>query len=412
MTTDVIHHDPVLYPGELDLETHKQVMSMYFTALPDFHGTLNDIIAEGDKVVTRWTATGTHQGELMGVPPTGKQVVFTGMTVLRLADGKIVEAWWSYDALGLMQQLGAIPPMQKDYSNVFFMTLSPGLNMISLPLEPQTPYTARSLAEKLSATAVIKLDETSQKFVGWTPDAPDDGFPIQGGKGYIVNVLEGKVVAFTGAAWTQPPMPPAAPSILSDAWAFVLSGRMKGKFEDGCIVTVRNIRTGEVATDTVRSGYFAVAFADLSRRSVVHVGDRLEVQVRDRFGRVISKPFIFEVRPESIRKAALSVVLDSVGLPDRTELLQNYPNPFNPETWIPYKLAEAGDVMIRIYDLSGRLIRRFDLGHKEPGFYVGRGRAVYWDGRNDAGERVSSGVYVVELRIGDFRATIRMMLVK
>ncbi|MCD6507317.1 hypothetical protein J7M22_11940 [Candidatus Poribacteria bacterium] len=68
--------------------------------------------------------------------------------------------------------------------------------------------------------------------------------------------------------------------------------------------------------------------------------------------------------------------------------------------------------MIRIYDLSGGLIRTFDLGHKEPGFYVGRGRAVYWDGRNDAGERVSSGVYVVELRSGDFRATRRMMLVK
>jgi len=407
----IAHHPSSGSP--LDFESFKQGCLAYITALPDLHAVHDETIAEGDKIVCRWTSTGTHLGKLMGIPPTGKKVTYTGITITRFADGKIVEQWWTMDTLGLMQQLGVIPPMQpKDYSNVFFMTLSPGLNMISLPLEPQTPYTARSLAEKLSATAVIKLDETRQKFVGWTPDAPDDGFPIQGGKGYIVNLLEGKVVAFTGAAWTQPPMPPAAPSILSDAWAFVLSGRLKGKFESGCVVTVRNIRTGEMATDTVRSGYFAVAFADLSRRSVVHVGDRLEVQVRDRFGRVISEPFIFEVRPESIRKAALSVVLDSVGLPDRTELLQNYPNPFNPETWIPYKLAEAGDVMIRIYDLSGRLIRRFDLGHKEPGFYVGRGRAVYWNGRNDAGERVSSGVYVVELRSGDFRATRRMMLVK
>ena len=409
---EFIAHHPAIPGSPLDFESFKQVCLAYITALPDLHGVHDETIAEGDKIVCRWTSTGTHLGKLMGIPPTGKKVTYTGITITRFADGKIVEQWWTMDTLGLMQQLGAIPPMQKDYSNVFFMTLSPGLNMISLPLEPQTPYTARSLAEKLSATAVIKLDETRQKFVGWTPDAPDDGFPIQGGKGYIVNVLEGKVVAFTGAAWTQPPMPPAAPSILSDAWAFVLSGRLKGKFEDGCIVTVRNIRTGEMATDTARSGYFAVAFADLSRRSVVHVGDRLEVRVRDRFGGVISEPFIFEVRPESIRKAALSVVLDRVGLPDRTELLQNYPNPFNPETWIPYKLSEAGDVMIRIYDLSGRLIRTFDLGHKEPGFYVGRGRAVYWDGRNDGGERVSSGVYVVELQAGDFRAVRRMMLVK
>nr|MBC8235897.1 ester cyclase [bacterium] len=89
-----------------------------------------------------------------------------------------------------------------EYSNVFFMPLASGLNMVSLPLEPQTPYTARSFAEKLSATTVIKLDEARQRFTGFTLDAPDDGFQIEGGKGYIVNVPESGMVAFTGAAWS------------------------------------------------------------------------------------------------------------------------------------------------------------------------------------------------------------------
>jgi len=109
MTTDVINHSPIRL--ELNLETHKQIMSMYLTAFSEFHVITDDIIAEGDKVVNRWTATGIHQGELMGVPATGNQVVWTGITVSRLADGKIVETWWSYDVLGILQQLGVIPPL-------------------------------------------------------------------------------------------------------------------------------------------------------------------------------------------------------------------------------------------------------------------------------------------------------------
>jgi len=164
----------------------------------------------------------------------------------------------------------------EDYTNVFFASLSSGLNMISLPLKPQTPFTARSFAEEPSATVVIKLDEARQRFVGFTLDAPDDGFAIEGGKGYIVNVPEGRVVAFTGAAWTnQLPVEMSPPLTQSDsAWGFVVSGRFLDDFNDskkrdGYLVTVRNTRTDAVATDVVRSGYFAAAFADLTRQNVV-----------------------------------------------------------------------------------------------------------------------------------------------
>ena len=88
---------------------YKHVCLLYLAAFPDLRITTDDIIAEGDKVVARWTVTGTHQGELMGIPASGKQISFTGMTVHRFVDGKIAENWWSYDAMGMMQQITAPP---------------------------------------------------------------------------------------------------------------------------------------------------------------------------------------------------------------------------------------------------------------------------------------------------------------
>ena len=98
--------------------------------------------------------------------------------------------------------------------------------------------------------------------------------------------------------------------------------------------------------------------------------------------------------------------------PTETELLSNYPNPFNPETWIPYSLAADAEVQIAIYDTKGTLVRQFDLGHQEAGYYTDRARATYWDGQNAAGESVASGVYFYHLRAGDFTATWRMVILK
>ena len=86
-------------------------------------------------------------------------------------------------------------------------------------------------------------------------------------------------------------------------------------------------------------------------------------------------------------------------LPESFAVFQNFPNPFNPETWIPYQIHEASKVTIRIYDASGRLVKTLSLGYKEPDFYVTKGSAAYWDGRNDFGERVSNGVYFYHLSV-------------
>jgi len=401
------------------LESLKQAAAMYIAAFPDLHVTVDDLIAEGDMVVERWTCTATNQGELMGIPPSGKQVAWTGITMYRFADGKIVEHWWAWDALGLMQQLTPPEVPTEGYDNVFFMSLSPGLNMVSLPLKPQTPYTASSFAEELSATTVITLDEARQRFIGFTLDAPDDGFAIEGGKGYIVNVPEAKVVAFTGAAWTNQPPVEAAPALDQNdgAWAFVVSGRLFDDSDDtlrkdGYLVTVRNTRTNAVAVDTVRSRYFAAAFADLNRKNVVQTGDRLELQLRNRAGEIVSDTLSYTVTSETIRQAFMPLTLRNVEIPRQNLLLPNYPNPFNPETWIPYQIREPADVMIRLYNAKGQLVRTLDLGQRAAGFYLGHTRAAHWDGHNDAGEKVASGIYFYQIKAGDFSATRRMLIVK
>jgi len=91
------------------LEAFKQGLSLFLTAFPDARFTIEDMIAEGDKVVVRYTFRGTHTGNFMGIAPTGKQVTQTGITINRFANGKAVELWRNVDDLGLLQQLGAVP---------------------------------------------------------------------------------------------------------------------------------------------------------------------------------------------------------------------------------------------------------------------------------------------------------------
>jgi steroid delta-isomerase-like uncharacterized protein len=106
---DYVLHDPAV-PGEVSgTEGIKQYVGMYRGAYPDTHFTIEDQIAEGEQVVTRWKGQGTHRGELLGIPPTEKLVTVTGIEFDRVSGGKIEEAWVNYDALGMMQQLGVIP---------------------------------------------------------------------------------------------------------------------------------------------------------------------------------------------------------------------------------------------------------------------------------------------------------------
>ena len=96
----------------------------------------------------------------------------------------------------------------------------------------------------------------------------------------------------------------------------------------------------------------------------------------------------------------------------RTALFQNYPNPFNPDTWISYTLGEQARVTVRIYTPTGQLVRTLDLGDKPAGVYLSKGKAAHWDGCDDAGQPVASGVYFYTLHAGSFRATRKMAIAR
>ena len=110
--------------------------------------------------------------------------------------------------------------------------------------------------------------------------------------------------------------------------------------------------------------------------------------------------------------ANLENLLVSLIIPKETALHANYPNPFNPETWIPYQLAEDANVTLTIHDTNGTMVRWLDLGHRAAGSYQSRSRALYWDGRNQYGESVASGLYFYTLRAGEFTATRKMLVRK
>ena len=373
-------------------------------------------------VVGRAKAVGDVPRTYVGNPLNLQELQFPGSVSTEgwniNQDGSVVGHYDSADGRrhGFIARL--TPEAVSDYfGNVFNVTLAKGLSMISVPLSPPAPMTAKSLAGLTGATTVITLDTANQQFVGWTPTAPDEGFPIEGGKGYIVNVPETRQFAFVGSEWTNQTETAAAPGIsvepVQEAWAFVVSGHLEGKSSfDGYQVIVHNLRTNNTIITSVQGDYFAAATADLSRRSVVEVGDVMEVRVIGPDRNVESHPLNFKVTPEDLANAVLSVRLDGIGQPKLTQLLQNFPNPFNPETWIPYQLETSADVTLQIYDTSGALVRTLDLGFKGQGFYMTRSRAAYWDGRNNLGEQVASGVYFYSLHTPDFSATRKMLILK
>ena len=311
------------------------------------------------------------------------------------------------------------PVISPGPTRMFGMTLASGLNMISLPLMPAEPYTASSFAEAVGATVVIQLNTAMQQFEGFTADQEGDGFPIEGGQGYIVNVPGGGTATFEGTAWNNTMEDAAAApgiELPSPTWAFVVSGDLL-ETEVGVSYTViaKNRRTGEVATRLVSSDHkeFNTVWADLSRKSIIEAGDTLEIILFDDMGNIVSGPFTQTVDIENLRNAYLSLPL-TVGdvHPAETILAQNFPNPFNPETWIPYQLEKSADVVLQIYNTSGSVVRTIDLGFKQQGFYMTRSTAAYWDGRNNMGEQVASGVYFYSLQTADFSATRKMLILK
>jgi len=314
-------------------------------------------------------------------------------------------------------------PVEPSTSSSFTLSLDEGLNMISLPLKQQKPLTARSFAEELGATVVIRYDTKQDEFLPFVPDVFEgDGFPIEGGQGYIVNLLEPKEIVITGTAWSNAPSKPiqTSPLKINPHWAFVVCGAIydgnRIAQNSELTVTAENLRTSEIAEAKIgqlENGRYTTAFVDLGRKEVVELGDSLGVYFRDTAKGMVSKPVIHTITTLDIVKSYIEVNLRMKNLvPHKNALLQNYPNPFNPETWIPFQLAQDGNVTISIYNVSGQLVRTLNLGYREAGLYLSKGLAAYWDGRTEMEEQTASGIYFYTIRVGDFRATRRMVIIR
>ena len=286
------------------------------------------------------------------------------------------------------------------------LSLAKGINMISLSLKPESSWTAKSIVQELDATLVIRAVDGNFKAYIDEGDIGED-FPIEANKGYIVNVTKPVNYTLWGKPWGDPV---AVPSIETEnpTWAFVVTGVIAPNIAD--ITKIVNLRTGESTTAKIKpNGRFTAVFVDFSRRSVVQVDDAIELSFIDRHGNLLSK-IIRRIEPEQVERAYLNTVIEL--RPTQSVLLPNYPNPFNPETWIPYQIAQDAQVTIEIFNIAGELIRSIELGNQTAGWYVTKDRAAFWNGRNNAGEGVASGIYFYKLRAGDYSAVRKMLIAK
>ena len=265
---------------------------------------------------------------------------------------------------------------------------------------------------------------------------PDD-IPLIGGQGFILDAQRATTVAISGDGWTNNSGTAAAPPVamrgieVRDTTPILA---LRGSITDegsrlnnsNFRVTVKNRSTGRKVTTVTGGEYhsrsnmwglggigYQLTDVDLETKRAATIGDILEISAQSADPLVRVEPLQYTVTVEDVRQGWIQLpALVVYEIPAETALLHNYPNPFNPETWIPYRLAHAADVMLTIYDTQGVLVRQLDLGYQQAGYYTNRTRAAYWDGRNHLGESVGSGVYFYHLSAGDYSAIQKMIILK
>ncbi|MYE90878.1 T9SS type A sorting domain-containing protein [Candidatus Poribacteria bacterium] len=249
---------------------------------------------------------------------------------------------------------------------------------------------------------------------------------ITGGQAFIVTAQRAATVTISGNAWANGSGTAAAPPVtrkgveVGDTTPVLgLRGSIvddgTGLNTDGFRVTVKNLSTGRAVaavTTPDEAGYRSTA-VDIETGRAATVGDILEISAQSPNPFIGVEPFRYAVTAEDVKQSLIQLPeLVAYEIPAETKLLSNYPNPFNPETWIPYRLAEDAFVTLTIYDLNGQIVRTINVGHQTAAVYENRSKAIYWDGRNELGEQVASGVYFYHLAAGDYFATRKMVILK
>ncbi len=308
------------------------------------------------------------------------------------------------------------------------LTLNPGLNLVGLPLNDSR---IKRVSDLLAldgiggnVSVIILTDGGEFKSVGRPGDSGD--IEITGGQAFIMTAQRAATVAISGEGWTNPPGTAAAPPMLTGIQVTdttpVLA--LRGAIVDegtslkvsNFRVTVKNLSSGKSVTGTIkdddRAGY-RLTVVDIETMRAAMVGDILEISAHIPDPFIGVEPLRYTVTAEDVKRSLIQLpALVVYEIPAQTALLHNYPNPFNPETWIPYRLAEDALVTLTIYDSIGRVVRTLDVGHQVAAVYENQSKAIYWDGRNEFGEQVASGLYFYHLSAGDYSKTRRMVILK
>ena len=309
-------------------------------------------------------------------------------------------------------------------------------NLVGVPLDGDLLNMISDALNHPLVSAVVVSNEAGNGFNTITQaDDPGDG-AIMGGVGYIVVASADAIIRVEGEAWDNSgTMEDASATVAMNGGAAANGNgastapsigfqtpvlQVQGKLIDqagmmsreGLNVSVKNLTSGAVLGRTTATDEYSMTFVKLDS-SAAKVGDVIEIQADSPNPLLGIRPVQHIVTADDVLDSRISLPdLVTYEIPALTELLANYPNPFNPETWIPFRLAEDARVSLTIYGASGSLVRSIDIGFTPAAVYQGRSEAIYWDGRNDFGEQVSSGIYFYHLNAGDFSATRKMVIVK
>ena len=305
------------------------------------------------------------------------------------------------------------------------VTLAAGSNLIGLPLNDARVTNISDIAGLFGTGVVTNVIVSSGgefQLVAAAGD-PADG-PVAGDAAYLVMASTAGSATLTGDGWSNGTASAAPIALLgytvdNQTPALNVHGsvvdEITGLAKEGFRVKVKNLSTKLALshiTEEAADGY-DMTFVDLADSYAARVGDVLEITADSPDPLIGVQPVRHIVTVDDVKNSTIQLEeLIAYEIPAETELLRNYPNPFNPETWIPYRLAEDANVSLTIYDTSGALVRSIDIGHQTAAVYETRAKALYWDGRNQFGEQVASGIYFYSLSAGDFSATRRMVILK
>ena len=303
------------------------------------------------------------------------------------------------------------------------VTLAAGSNLIGLPVNDSNVTMASQISGLFAAgtvSSVIVAEGGSFKAATAADDAA-----VAGDAAYLVIATAAGSATLSGDGWSNgaagaAPIALAGYTVDNQTPALNVHGsvvdEITGLAKEGFRVKVKNLSTKAALsniTSTEAAEGYDITFVDLADSYAARVGDVLEISADSPDPLIGVQPVRHIVTVDDVKNSIITLEnLIAYEIPAETELLRNYPNPFNPETWIPYHLAEDADVSLTIYDSNGALVRSIDIGHQTAAKYDTRTKAIYWDGRNQFGEQVASGIYFYSLEAGDFSATRKMVILK